>query len=90
MSTSEIDVSYVAHLARIHLTPEEANLFGPQLSHVLEYAEKLKELDVSGVEPTAHAFKLVNVTRPDEVTPAFLGRRVGQCAGAGERSLHCS
>jgi aspartyl-tRNA(Asn)/glutamyl-tRNA(Gln) amidotransferase subunit C len=71
MSSSEIDVNYVAHLARIHLTPEEAALFGPQLKHILEYAEKLKELDVTGVEPMAHAFRLVNVTRPDAITPGL-------------------
>jgi aspartyl-tRNA(Asn)/glutamyl-tRNA(Gln) amidotransferase subunit C len=63
----EIDVKYVAHLARLSLTPEEERQFGAQLAQVLAYVEKLKEVDVSGVEPTAHAFLLVNVTRPDEV-----------------------
>ena len=62
-----MDVRYVAHLARLALSPEEEQKFGSQLSSVLEYIEKLKEVDVSGVEPTAHAFPLVNVTRPDEV-----------------------
>jgi len=38
-----------------------------QLAQILDYIEKLREVDISGVEPTAHAFPLVNVSRPDEV-----------------------
>lgn len=71
MAAAEIDVKYVAHLARLHLTPEEEKKFGEQLTHVLGYVEKLKELDVAGVEPTAHAIPLVNVTRADEVRPSL-------------------
>jgi aspartyl-tRNA(Asn)/glutamyl-tRNA(Gln) amidotransferase subunit C len=66
-----MDVKYVAHLARLALSPEEEQKFGAQLGSVLKYIEKLKEVDVSGVEPTAHAFPLVNVTRPDEVRPSL-------------------
>jgi aspartyl-tRNA(Asn)/glutamyl-tRNA(Gln) amidotransferase subunit C len=40
---------------------------GAQIGSILGYIEKLKEVDISNVEPTAHAFPLVNVTRPDEV-----------------------
>jgi aspartyl-tRNA(Asn)/glutamyl-tRNA(Gln) amidotransferase subunit C len=71
MAAVEIDVKYVAHLARLALTPEEEQKLGAQLGQVLDYIEKLKEVDVTGVEPTAHAFPLVNVTRPDEVQPSF-------------------
>jgi aspartyl-tRNA(Asn)/glutamyl-tRNA(Gln) amidotransferase subunit C len=67
----DIDVKYVAHLARLQLSPEEEQKIGAQLGDVLGYIEKLKEVDVSGVEPTAHAFPLVNVTRPDEVRPSM-------------------
>ena len=66
MAAAEIDVKYVAHLARIALSPEEERQLSSQLGNILGYIEKLKEVDVSGVEPTAHAFPLVNVTRPDE------------------------
>lgn len=65
------DVKYVAHLARLGLTPEEEQKFGAQLGQVLGYIEKLKEVDVSQVEPTAHAVPLVNVTRPDVVRPSL-------------------
>ncbi len=61
-----MDVGYVAHLARIDLTPEETVLFQGQLDQVLHYVEQLGELDVSGVEPTAHAFPVYNVLRKDE------------------------
>ena len=71
MDKVEIDIKYVAHLARLALTPDEESKFGAQLATVLGYVEKLKEVDVSGVEPTAHAFPLVNVTRPDEVCPSL-------------------
>jgi aspartyl-tRNA(Asn)/glutamyl-tRNA(Gln) amidotransferase subunit C len=71
MSAVEIDVKYVAHLARLSLTPDEEQKIGAQLGNILGYIEKLKEVDVTGVEPTAHAFPLVNVTRPDEVRPSI-------------------
>ena len=67
----DFDVKYVAHLARIALTPEEQEKFGAQLSNILGYIDKLNQLDVSGIEPTAHAVPLVNVFRPDEVRPSL-------------------
>jgi aspartyl-tRNA(Asn)/glutamyl-tRNA(Gln) amidotransferase subunit C len=66
MAATEIDVKYVAHLARLDLTPEEEQQFGAQLGHILAHIAKLSELDVSQVEPTAHAVPLVNVLRPDQ------------------------
>ena len=71
MSATKIDVKYVARLARLALTPEEEQKLGAQLGHILGYIEKLKELDVTNVEPTAHAVPLVNVTRPDELRPSL-------------------
>jgi aspartyl-tRNA(Asn)/glutamyl-tRNA(Gln) amidotransferase subunit C len=71
MAGSEIDVKYVAHLARLALTPEEERKIGAQLGNILGYIEKLRELDVSQVEPTAHAVPLTNVTRPDEIQPSL-------------------
>ena len=68
---ADFDVKYVARLARLGLTAEEEQKFGAQLGQVLGYIEKLKEVNVSDVEPTAHAVPLVNVTRPDEVRPSI-------------------
>jgi aspartyl-tRNA(Asn)/glutamyl-tRNA(Gln) amidotransferase subunit C len=67
MSAQGFDVKYVAHLARLSLTPEEEQKFQAQLGNILGYIAKLNELDVSSVEPTAHAVPLANVTRPDDV-----------------------
>jgi aspartyl-tRNA(Asn)/glutamyl-tRNA(Gln) amidotransferase subunit C len=67
MASAEIDVKYVAHLARLALTPDEEKQLGAQLGSILGYIEKLRELDVTGVEPTAHAVPMVNVTRTDEI-----------------------
>jgi aspartyl-tRNA(Asn)/glutamyl-tRNA(Gln) amidotransferase subunit C len=71
MSAPQMDIKYVAHLARLQLTPDEEKKLGAQLDGILGYIEKLKELDVTGVEPTAHAAPRVNVTRPDEVRPSL-------------------
>ena len=71
MAAVDIDVNYVAHLARLSLSPEETQRFGAQLNHVLGYIEKLKEVDVTGIEPTAHAFPMINVMRADQVRPCM-------------------
>ena len=62
----EIDVAYVAHLARLELTAAETALFQDQLDHVLAYVRKIGELDLEGIEPTSHARPVYNVLRKDE------------------------
>lgn len=71
MASSDFNIKYVAHLARIALTPEEEVKLSAQLGNILGYIEKLSELNVSNVEPTAHAVPLVNVMRPDETSPSL-------------------
>jgi aspartyl-tRNA(Asn)/glutamyl-tRNA(Gln) amidotransferase subunit C len=71
MASAEIDVKYVAHLARIALAPGEEKKLGEQLGHILGYIEKLRELDVANVEPTAHAVPMVNITRADQTQPSL-------------------
>lgn len=68
---ADIHIRQIANLARLSLTPDEEKKIGAQLIDVLAYVEKLKEVDVDRVEPTAHAFPMVNVTRPDEVRPSL-------------------
>jgi aspartyl-tRNA(Asn)/glutamyl-tRNA(Gln) amidotransferase subunit C len=63
---SDIDVGYVAKLARLNLTEEETQLFQKQLGDVLRYAAKLGAVDVSQVEAAAHAVPIFNVFREDE------------------------
>jgi aspartyl-tRNA(Asn)/glutamyl-tRNA(Gln) amidotransferase subunit C len=68
---SRDDVQHVARLARLHLTDEEAERMREQLDAILAYIDKLRELDVEGVEPTAHAVLLVNVLRDDVLAPCL-------------------
>ncbi|MBM3840863.1 MAG: Asp-tRNA(Asn)/Glu-tRNA(Gln) amidotransferase subunit GatC [Verrucomicrobia bacterium] len=87
MPAVEIDVNYVAHLARIAISPEEAEKLGAQVGQILAYMEKLNQLDVSQVEPTAHAFPLVNVTRPDEVMASLPNEEALRNAPASANGL---
>ena len=68
---SREDVQHVARLARLALTVEELEPMREQLDAILAYIDKLRELDVEGVEPTSHAVPLVNVMRNDDVTPCL-------------------
>ena len=71
MSSPELDVRYVANLARIDLSDAEIAQFQTQLGRVLEYVEQLSRVDVSQVEPTAHANDITNVFRVDEAKPGL-------------------
>ena len=56
---SDLDVAYVARLARINLTKDEAKIFQRQLENVLEYVEKLRQVDVTGVDVAEHGLPVV-------------------------------
>ncbi len=66
-----VDVRYVARLARLQLTEEEIRSFEAQLAQVADYVRAIREPDVTGVEPTAHATAVRNVFREDEVRPGL-------------------
>ena len=66
--TSNVDIDYVANLARLQLTPEEKQRFAGQLGDILEHFEKLKSIDVSNEEPMAHPFPVFNVLGADEAS----------------------
>ena len=68
---SELDVAYVAQLARLYLTADETKLFQKQLGDVLKYAEKLNEVNVEDVEAAAHAVPIFNVFREDTARDWF-------------------
>ena len=85
--TNQFDVSYVAHLARMHLSDAEKIKISAQLKDILAYVAKLNELDVSKVEPTAHATPLANVLRPDVVRPSIDPAKVLRNAPEQARDL---
>ena len=64
-------VKHVAKLARLALPPERLELFTGQLGAILGYVEQLKEVDVAGIEPLAHAVRLTNVLRDDVPGPTL-------------------
>jgi len=65
----ELDILRVAHLARLELSEAEAAEYGSQLGQILDYIEQIKGLDVSGIEPTAHATAVFDIYREDQVSP---------------------
>ncbi len=68
---SREDVERVARLARLALGEAELERMREQLNAILGYIDKLRELDITNVEPTSHAVPLVNVTREDDVVPSL-------------------
>ncbi len=66
MAISIKDVEYLAHLARIRLTPQECERFTQQLDEILAHVQKLKTAHTGDVPPTSHVLKLSNVFREDE------------------------
>jgi aspartyl-tRNA(Asn)/glutamyl-tRNA(Gln) amidotransferase subunit C len=73
--TSDLDVAYVARLARLALTEDEAQIFQKQLNDVLKYAEKLRQVDVTGVDAAAHALPVFNVFRDDSPRDWFKAKQ---------------
>lgn len=67
----DLDIDHVARLARLALTPEERARFASQLGGVLDHVAQLSEVDVSGIEPTAHAFPVFNVWADDKPVPGL-------------------
>jgi len=63
---SKKEVQHIAKLARLGLSPKEEKKFQRELSSILGYVEKLKKVNVAGIEPTSHPLEVVNVMRQDE------------------------
>ena len=71
MRLSLAQVEHVAQLARLTLSDQEKELFCEQLSSILEYAQRLQELDTSAIPPTATVLPLENVMRDDQIRPSL-------------------
>jgi len=67
----EIDIEYVAKLARVDLSEKEKKKIAKELSDILGYIEKLKQLKVDKVEPMSHVLPLKNVFRQDKIKPSL-------------------
>lgn len=64
-----IDISHVARLARLRLSPEELETYGRQCRDLLEHVARIQAVDTEGVEPTSHPLPMTNRFRDDRVTP---------------------
>lgn len=71
MAISEEQVRHVALLARIGLADDQVAALGVELNDILVQIDRISALDLSGVEPTAHAVAVTNVTRADVVRPCL-------------------
>jgi len=71
MKLSLAQVEHVARLAQLALSDQEKELFREQLSSILEYAQRLQQLDTSAIPPTATVLPLENVMRDDQVRPSL-------------------
>jgi len=71
MAISEEQVRHVAMLARLGLDDEQLAALAGELNDILVQVDKISALDLTGVEPTAHAVAVSNVTRPDEIRPGL-------------------
>jgi aspartyl-tRNA(Asn)/glutamyl-tRNA(Gln) amidotransferase subunit C len=67
MALSREEVQHVAQLARLDFSDEEEARMAEEMSQILDYAEKLDDLDTSGVPPMSHVLDVTNVFRDDEV-----------------------
>ena len=67
MKISRNDIEHVAHLARLNLSDNDLEKMTVQLDNILNYFEKLNELNTEGIEPTTHAFSICNAFRDDEI-----------------------
>ncbi len=72
---SEDDVRYVAKLARLRIEQDEAARMTGELAKILAHVDKMSELDMADVPPTAHVLDVVNVTREDKERPEPSARR---------------
>jgi aspartyl-tRNA(Asn)/glutamyl-tRNA(Gln) amidotransferase subunit C len=71
MSLTQAEVEHIAALARLRLTEAEKISYGRQLSAILDYMNRLRQVDTSAIEPTASVLPLRSVLRPDVVTPSL-------------------
>jgi aspartyl-tRNA(Asn)/glutamyl-tRNA(Gln) amidotransferase subunit C len=69
-------VQHVAKLARLSLSPDQLAKLAGQLEPILDYVAKIQSVDVSGVEPMAHALPIKNIFRDDVVEPSLTVEQV--------------
>ena len=83
-----MEINHVAMLARLKLTDSEKELFSEQVGSIINYIDKLNELDTSDVEPTAHVLPISNVFREDELRTSLPRDRALQNAPERDENFY--
>ena len=71
MSISKSEVEYIANLARLKFTEEEKEQLTEQMTGIIDFANKVSQIDTSAVDPTNHVLDIKNVFRKDEVVESY-------------------
>lgn len=71
MGVSRDDIIHIAKLSRLEFTDEELEKYTKDLDNIVNFANTLTEIDVTGVKPTNHILDIKNVFRKDEVKPSY-------------------
>ncbi len=71
MQITPEEITKVAHLARLELSPSEVTRMTAEVGAILTYIDKLNELDTTGIKPTTHALAITNAFRDDVVVPSL-------------------
>lgn len=83
-----MNIEHLALLARLNLTEKEKELFSKQVSGIIDYVNKLNELDTAGIEPTAHVLHVKNIFREDVITASLPGEAALQNASEKDGSFY--
>lgn len=84
MSISEQEIEHVAKLARLSLSKQEVIQYAAEMSNLIDFVNRLNELDTTGIEPTANAVKMENVFREDKAEQSFGREKILQNAPSQE------
>lgn len=71
MQNLEKTINYLENLSKLSVSPDEHAAFCSQINKILEFVDKLNELDTKDIQPTTHILNLNNVTRKDVVKPSL-------------------
>ena len=88
MSLSLDDIKKIAHLARLSLSDQDAALYGPKLSNILNFIEQMSQVDTSKVEPLSHPLDLSQRLRADAITEPDLREKFQEIAPKVEAGLY--
>lgn len=83
-----MEIGHVALLARLKLSEDEKELFSRQVGGILDYINKLDELDIKDIEPTAHVLPVKNVFREDKSRPSLPREKALQNAPESDENFY--